>query len=142
MEFRKQAHAVYACDYHVVFCTKYRRSWINEGIFAYLKLKLKEVNQYYPEIIFKTVNHDVDHLHLLISIPPKHSVASIIRIVKSNTAHHLKQKFPVLKQIYYGTPSIWSEGYFVSTLGANEAIIQAYIENQGKEDSGQVQLEL
>ncbi len=142
MEFRKQSHATYCCDYYVVFCTKYRRDWINDGIFAYLELKLKEINKFYADIIFKTVNHDIDHIHFLISIPPKYSVSSIVRLIKSNTANHLKQKFPILKSIYWGTNSIWSDGYFVSTLGANETVIRQYIENQGLEDSGQAKLEL
>ena len=53
-----------------------------------------------------------------------------------------KQKFPFLKQMYWGTDGIWSDGYFVSTVGVNEQTIQRYIENQGKEDSGQALLEL
>lgn len=142
MLFRKQSHATYCCDYHVVFCTKYRRKWINNGIFAYFELKLKEINEHYPELEIKSVNHDEDHLHFLISIPPKYSVSTIIRIIKTNTANKLKQKFLILKSLYWGTNSIWSDGYFVSTLGINQAVIKQYIENQGKEDSGQAKLEL
>ena len=142
MEFRKQSYAVYYCSYHVVISTKYRKSWINPGIFAYLELKLKELSKYYPEIEIELVNHDQDHLHLLISIPPKTAVSSVIRIIKTNTASKLKQKFPILKTIYWGTTSIWSDGYFVSTVGVNELVIKQYIENQGKEDSGQAKLEL
>ena len=85
MEFLKQAHCVYYCDYHIVFVTKYRREWINEGIFAFMELKLKEIHGHYPMVVFKTVNHDKDHVHLLVSIPPKMSVGSVVRIVKSNT---------------------------------------------------------
>lgn len=90
----------------------------------------------------KQLINDIDHIHFLISIPPKYSVSSVIRIIKSNTANHLKQKFPILKSIYRGTSSIWSDGYFVSSLGVNEAVIKKYIENQGVEDSGQAKLEL
>jgi putative transposase len=142
VKYRKQAHAVYYCDYYVVFPTKYRREWINEGIFAYLELKLKEIQGHYLEIVFKTVNHDKDHIHMLVSIPPKMSVGSVVRIVKSNTSRGLKQKFPFLKELYWGTDGIWSDGYFVSTVGVNETTIRKYIENQGKEDSGQAMLEL
>lgn len=142
MHVRKQAHVTYLCDYHIVISTKYRHKWINEGIFAYLELKCAEIRKYYPAIIFKTVNHDKDHIHALISIPPKMSVSSVVRIIKCNTSRELKQKFPFLKDQYWGTDGVWSDGYFVSTVGVNQQVIEQYILNQGKEDSGQAQLEL
>jgi len=93
---------------------------------------------HYPLIKITEVNHDKDHLHLLISIPPTMSVGKAIGIIKQNTARNLKKKFTHIKKIYWGTEAIWSEDYFVSTVGINEAIIQRYIENQGKKDSGQM----
>ena len=122
--------------------TKYRRAWINKGIFAYLELKLAEVRKWYPEIVYEIVNQDKDHIHLLVSIPPKMAVSSAIRIMKTNTSRELKQKFPFLKELYYGTDGVWSDGYFVSTVGINETAIKKYIQDQGKEDSGQALLEL
>ena len=74
---------------------------------------------------------------MLLSIPPTIAVGKAIGIIKQNTARELKQKFPFLKQVYWGTDAIWSEGYFVSTVGINEDMIQKYIEEQGKKDSGQ-----
>ncbi len=93
-------------------------------------------------IQFKTVNHDKDHIHYLVSIPPTMAVGKVIGIVKQNTSRELKQKFPFLKKVYWGTDSVWSEGYFVSTVGIDEAVIQAYIENQGKKDAGQTKFEM
>ena len=125
--------------------TKYRHEWLNKGIFAYLQDKLLEIRKHYPLINFKTVNYDKkqpDHIHLLLSIPPKTSVGSVVRIIKSNTSSSLKQKFPFLKKLYWGTDGIWSDGYFVSTIGVKEQTIINYIENQGKEDSGQALLDL
>lgn len=78
---------------------------------------------------------------MLVSIPPTMSVGKVVGLIKQNTARELKQKFPFLKQVYWGTDSVWSEGYFVSTVGINESIIQKYIENQGKKDAGQAELE-
>ena len=140
MEFKKQAHAVYHCEYHLVFVTKYRRKIFKDGIFAYMRERLKEITKHYPMIKLKTMNHDLDHIHILASIPPKMSVGSVVRIIKANTATKLKQQFPFLKEVYWGTDSIWSDGYFVSTVGINEGIIRKYIEEQGKEDSGQAKL--
>ena len=145
MKFIKLAHCVYYCDYHMTITTKYRHEWLNEGIFAYLKTKLLEIRKHYPLIDFKIINYDTkqpDHIHLLISIPPSMSMGAVVRIIKSNTSTSLKQKFPFLKQLYWETDGIWSDGYFVSTVGVNEQQIKQYIENQGKEDSGQALLEL
>ena len=145
MEFVKLTHCVYYCDYHMAITTKYRHEWLNEGIFAYLQIRLTEIRKHYPLINFKTVNYDKkqpDHIHLLLSIPPKTSVGSVVRIIKSNTSSSLKQKFPFLKKLYWGTDGIWSDGYFVSTIGVKEQTIINYIENQGKEDSGQALLDL
>jgi putative transposase len=86
VRYKKQAHCVYHCEYHVVLVTKYRRKVFSNGVFAYLRIKLKEINKYYPEIEFLEVNHDKDHIHMLVSIPPKMSVGSVVRIVKANTA--------------------------------------------------------
>lgn len=137
VDYRKTQHCIYSCDYHLILPTKYRREIINPGLFAYLKRKLLEIAEHYPSIFFKTMNHGTDHLHLLVSIPPQMSVGSVVRLIKTNTARKLKQQFPLLQKVYWGTDSIWSEGYFVSTVGINEAVIRRYIELQGKEDAGQ-----
>ena len=138
MEYRKLSHCVYYCSYHLVLSTKYRRQIFNEGIGEYLASKLEEIKKYYPELSFEKFNHDKDHIHLLVSIPPKMSVGSVVRIIKANTSKGMKERFPFLKKVYWGTDGIWSEGYFVSTTGINEAIIRKYIDAQGKEDVGRV----
>jgi putative transposase len=136
-EYRRGSHCLYQCDYHIVITTKYRRKIINAGMGAYLEGKLFEINEHYPAIFFKTMNHDKDHVHLLASIPPPMSVGSVIRIIKSNTARKIKERFAFLRQVYGGTDGIWSDGYFVSTAGIPPGIIERYIENQGREDAGQ-----
>ncbi len=125
----------------MVLSTKYRRHVFNSGVFAYFESKLKEIYQYYPELVFEKVNHNKDHVHFMVSIPPKMSVGSVVRIIKANTSRGIKEKFGFLKQLYWGTDGIWSDGYFVSTVGLNEDMIKQYIENQGKEDAGQATLE-
>jgi putative transposase len=125
-----------------VIVTKYRKAVINEGIFTYLEKKLAEITEHYPLVRFRAVNHDKDHIHFLVSIPPTTSVGKVIGIIKQNTSRELKQKFPFLKRVYWGTDAVWSEGYFVSTVGINEAMIHAYIEEQGKKDAGQTKFEI
>ena len=137
MELIHLAHCIYQCDYHIVLVARYRREIFNEGIFAYLDKKLAEITEHYPLVRFTVVNHDKDHIHLLLSIPPTMSVGKVIGIVKQNNSRELKQKSPFLRKVYWGTDGVWSDGYFVSTVGIDEAVIQAYIENQGQKDAGQ-----
>lgn len=95
------------------------------------------MGEHYPEIEVLEINHDVDHIHLLISIPPKLAVGKVVGIIKANTARILKNKFEYLKKVYWGNEGIWSDGYFVSTVGINEKQIREYIQKQGEEDLGQ-----
>jgi len=122
--------------------TKYRKKIFNEGIFAYFKMRLAELTEHYPLIKIKEVNHDKDHIHLLVSIPPTMTVGKAVGLIKQNTARDLKQKFPFLREVYWGTEAVWSEGYFVSTVGVTDKVIRSYIENQGKEDTGQTLFEI
>jgi putative transposase len=122
--------------------TKYRKKIFNAGVYAFFKKRVMEVKKHYPQIDILEQNHDRDHIHLLLSIPPKMSVGSVVRLIKSNTARDLKKNYPFLKKCYFGTESVWSDGYFVSTVGVNEAVIKRYIEYQGRLDTGQAKLEL
>lgn len=142
MKFKKQTNCTYYCVYHLVFTTKYRRKIFNEGTFTYMKERLKQLYDYYPEIEIQEINHDKDHIHMMISIPPKMSVGQVVRIIKSNIAKDMKKKFTFLKDVYWGNDGIWSDGYFVSTIGINEKIIKNYIEMQRKEDLGQTEFVL
>jgi putative transposase len=96
------AHCVYRCDYHIVIVTKYRKAIFNEGIFVYFKIKLAEVTEHYPLIKIKQANHDRDHIHMLVSIPPTMAVGKAVGLIKQNMARNLKQKFPFLKEVYWG----------------------------------------
>ena len=136
-EYRRDSHCVYLCDYHLVLPTKYRHPVITTELWKYLYGKLIEITKHYPRLYFKEANQDKDHIHLLVSIPPQMTVGSVVRLIKSNTARDIKRKFPVLRQHYWGTDSIWSEGYFVSTVGINAEIIKRYIAKQGASDTGQ-----
>ncbi len=137
MEYRKQGHCVYGIEYHMVFTTKYRRQIFNEGVGQYCIMKLQEISKYYPDIRISSVKTDQDHIHFLASIPPRYSISKVVNLLKSNTDRAMREKFPFLKNIYWGNNGIWSGGYFVSTVGINEKLIKKYIAMQGKEDGGQ-----
>jgi len=132
---------VYYTQYHLVLVAKYRRKIFVAGVIEYLKELLKRIKDYYPDIAISEVNSDEDHVHFLVSIPPKIAVGKVVGIIKANTARELKSKFVFLKKVYWGDDGIWSDGYFVSTVGIDEEIIRKYIVRQGQEDSGQAQLE-
>ena len=141
METRRQAHCVYRCMYHIIWIPKYRHKILVNGVRKFLLLKLDEVRKYYPEIEYIERNIQVDHIHLLIIFPPKYSIAKIVQVMKQNTARELRDKFDFIKNRYRGTESVWSTGYFVSTVGLDEQIIKKYVKYQEKEDSGQAKLE-
>jgi len=88
----------------------------------------------YPTLYFVMINTDEDHVHIQIEIPPDLSVAAVVRIIKSRTSLYLKKKFKFIGEMYLDG-SIWSVGYFSSTVGLNEKQIQKYIEWQGKKDT-------
>lgn len=135
--YRRTSHSVYLCDYHIVFATKYRRACITDELWKYLYGKLVEITEHYPTLYLHEANHDKDYIHLMFSIPPQKSVGSVVRLLKTNTSSHIRDKFPHLKKVYWGTDGIWSDGYFVSTVGVDQTIIQRYIQKQGAEDTGQ-----
>ena len=141
MEYNKSSHGIYYARYHIVWIPKYRKKILISGVKEYLEIKLDEIRKWYPDVIYHERNIQPDHIHLLLEIPPKYSVSQIVRIIKSNTARHLRHKFDFIKEAYRNN-SIWSVGYFVSTIGVNEQLIKKYIQLQAKEDSGQAMLEL
>jgi putative transposase len=116
---------------------------LKQGIGEYLCTIMKAIERCYPEIQIFELNTDKDHIHILCSIAPKMAVSDAVRILKCNTARKMMKKFKYLENVYHdGDSGIWSAGYFMSTVGANEKVIKKYIEMQGEEDSGQAQLEL
>ena len=132
---------VYYTRYHIVVSTKYRRKVLKAGIGKYIQRKIKQISSFHPEIEILEVDTDIDHIHVLASIPPKFSVSQIVGMIKANTGGAMRKKFPFLDKVYWGVEGIWSTGYFVSTIGINESTIRKYIQMQGKEDSGQAKLE-
>ena len=141
MKYKKQGHSVYYTRYHIVLATRYRRRILNAAMGKYLVRSLKSIERRCPEIEIIEANTDADHIHLLVSIPPKMTVSEVVRIIKSNTGAIMRRQYEFLKYVYYGRGGIWSVGYFVSTVGIGEEIIQKYIEHQAREDRGQEQLE-
>ena len=87
-------------------------------------------------------NIQIDHIHLIMIIPPKYAVSEVIGEIKQYTASKMREKFAWLEEVYWKERVVWSPGYFVSTVGLNEKQIIAYVKWQAHQDSGQAKLEL
>ena len=95
-----------------------------------------------PGMSLETIGFDQDHLHMVMVIPPKYAIAEVMGILKSQSASYLRKKYPFLKQVYWKENIVWSPGYFVSSIGLDEATIKHYVEHQGEQDSDQLELTL
>ena len=126
------AHTKWVCKYHIVFTPKYRRKVIYNQYRESLSTILKQLCSYKGvEIIEGHLMQD--HVHMLVSIPPKLSVAQFMGYLKGKSALMMFDKHANLKY-KYGNRHFWSEGYYVSTVGLNEATIRKYIKEQDAHD--------
>lgn len=133
MRIRHLCHSCYQHQYHLVWGTKYRRKYLKEYVKFELAKNLKETIKTYPTLKIIEINTDEDHIHLQVEISPDLSVAAVVRMLKSKSSFTLKKKYKFIREMYLDS-SIWSVGYFSSTIGLNEKQIQKYIEWQGKKD--------
>ena len=126
------AHTKWECKYHIVFAPKYRRQVIYGKIKADLGQMLRKLCEYKGIEIIEA-EACKDHIHMLVSIPPKFSVAQIMGYLKGKSSLMIFEKYANLKY-KYGNRHFWCRGYYVSTVGANKKAIQEYIKNQLQED--------
>lgn len=133
-------HTKWECKYHVVFIPKYRRKVLYGGLRTRLGDVLRELAAQRDSRVEE--GHLMsDHVHMLISIPPKHSVSNVIGFIKGKSAIYIARNF-VGKRKNFAGQSFWARGYFVSTVGKDEATIRDYIRNQEAEDVRLDQLKL
>ena len=126
------AHTKWMCKYHIVFAPKYRRKVIYNQIRKDIGEILKALCKYKGVEIIE--GHMMpDHIHMLLSIPPKYSVSSVMGYLKGKSALMIFEKHANLKY-RYGNRHFWCQGYYVSAVGLNEATIRKYIEEQDQRD--------
>ena len=142
MRLHKSNHSVYRTQYHLVWIPRYRRNIFVKGIKQFAEKVLSNIPNIDADIEVMKVNVQVDHVHMVIIIPPRISVADAVKFIKTHSSHLIKAKFPFLNKVYRGQQGIWSRGYCVSTIGYKEKEILRYVEYQGKDDSGQLELTL
>ena len=107
-----------------------------EGVKHYTEGVLRHLEGLAEDIEVISVNVQSDHVHMVIVVPPRFSVAKVMQFIKLRTGKVLKAKFPFMGKAIWGREGIWSRGYCVSTIGLNEKEILAYVKYQEKEDKG------
>ena len=126
------AHTKWLCKYHIVFTPKYRRKVIYNQYKESIREILKNLSRYKGVEIIE--GHLMpDHIHMLVSIPPKISVSQFMGYLKGKSTLMIFDKHANLKY-KFGNRHFWSEGYYVSTVGLNEATIRKYIREQEEHD--------
>ena len=133
-------HTTWECKYHVVFIPKGRR----KALFAQLRRDLGPVFRSLAEQKECTVEEGhlmPDHVHMLLSVPPKYAVSQVMGFIKGKSAIHIARVYAGRRRNFVGQ-HFWARGYWVSTVGKNEAAVRRYIQEQEKEDRRLEQMEM
>ncbi len=138
MRIRSLNHSTYQIQYHIVWGTRYRFKYLKPYVKEEFRRYLYEATKKYPTLHVHSFNTNEDHVHIQIEIPPNLSIAAVVQKLKADSSFRLKRKFEFIDKMYLDG-SIWSVGYFVSTVGLNEEAIRKYIANQGRKDRGATQ---
>ena len=133
-------HTTWECKYHVVWIPKCRKKLLYGQLRKTVGEVLRGLAQQKESMILEG-HLMADHVHVLISIPPKYSVAQVVGFIKGKSAIHIARTFMNRKKNFMGE-SFWARGYYVSTVGKDEKAVQAYIRRQEEEDRRVDQLKL
>lgn len=139
-EFESLSHTKWECKYHIVFIPKYRR----RVLYGKLRDHLGEIFHRLARQKESRIEEGhmlSDHVHMMIAIPPKYPVSQVVGYIKGKSAIHLARTYGERKRNFAGQ-HFWARGYFVSTVGRDEAVIREYIRRQQEEDRRLDQLKL
>jgi len=128
------------CNYHIVFIPKYRK----KVLFGQIRKEMGEVFHRLArqkERLIEEGHLMPDHVHMMISIPPKYAVSQVVGFIQGKSAIHIARMYAGGKQNYVGQP-FWARGYFASTVGRDEQVIRNYIRHQDEEDRRVDQMKL
>jgi len=134
MEIRLSGHSAYR--------TEYRRGILNPGLRGDLRKLFPKIIRSLPGCEIIEYNIQIDHIHMVMIIPPKYKVSEVISRIKAQTASRLRKKFSWLSRVYWEENIVWSPGYFVSTIDLDEKSILEYVKWQKTQDLGQAKLDL
>lgn len=131
--FRKLAHSLYECKYHVVFCPKYRYRMLKDEVAKFVEQEIYRLCSQKDGVEVIELNVRVDHVHLVLWIPPKYAVSNVVGFLKGKIAIKVFNRFPHVGRKYWGR-HFWSRGYCVSTVGIDEERIRQYVKWQEKQE--------
>ncbi len=126
------SHTRWECKYHVVWIPKYRRKTLYGQLRKYLGEVMRKLAIQRESMIIEG-HLMTDHIHMLISIPPKYSVSQVIGYIKGKSAIHIARAYIGQRKNFTGQ-HFWARGYYVSTVGLDEEVVRSYIKKQEQED--------
>lgn len=132
-KYKKLSHVIYKCDYHIVWVPKYRLRILKGEIKSLVEDDIKMLCDW-KECEVVELNVQEDHVHLLVSVPPKISISYLMGVLKGKISIKLFKSYPNLKKKPYWGNHFWARGYFVSTVGLDEEMIKKYVKHQEKEE--------
>ncbi len=132
-KYRKLSHVIYKCDYHIVWVPKYRFRVLTGEIKRLAEEDIRMLCEW-KKCDIQELSVQSDHIHVVLSIPPKVSVSTLMGILKGKLAIKLFKTYPHMKQKPYWGNHFWARGYFVSTVGIDEDMIKRYVRYQEQEE--------
>lgn len=132
-KYKKLSHVVYKCEYHIVWVPKYRLRILKGAIRDLVEQDIKMLCEW-RSCEVQELNVQEDHVHLLVSVPPRVSISKLMGTLKGKIAIKLFKSYPKLKKKPYWGNHFWARGYFVSTVGLDEEMIKKYVKYQEKEE--------
>ena len=139
--FKKLSHTIYECKYHIVFCPKYRYRIFDGQIGQYAKQQVYSLTRQKDLVEVEEINVQPDHIHTILSVPPKYAISDIMGFMKGKISLSLFHRYERLGKRYWGR-HLWSRGYCVSTIGLDEEQIRKYVRWQEHKDKECEQLGL
>ena len=132
-KYKKLSHVIYKCEYHIVWVPKYRFRILEGEIKKLIEEDIKMLCEW-KKCEVQEMSVQNDHIHLVVSIPPKVSISDMMGILKGKLAIKLFKSYPKMKKKPYWGNHFWARGYFVSTIGIDEEVIKRYVKHQEKEE--------
>ena len=140
-KYKKLSHVIYKCDYHIVWVPKYRYRILTGVIKDLVESDIRMLCEWKGCEIAE-MNVQIDHVHLVVSIPPKVSVSQLMGTMKGKLAIKLFKSYPELKKKPYWGNHFWARGYFVNTIGLDEETIRKYVKYQEEQEKQEEQQQL
>lgn len=128
-QLNKSSHTTHSLNFHLIFCTKYRRTVLTTEIGNRVKEIIQEIANE-QNVIIEAIETDTDHLHIMLNLKPTHQIPKLVHLFKGRSAFLIFKEFPYIKKRLWGG-HLWSGGYFVTTAGgAPLETLKTYVENQ------------